>query len=894
MANQLNTASKWFGVRNVEDYEILNSALFASSSTGYLRLAQTTTNTFHKRKWTFSTWFRVASEIDSFRILLGAGSGTTERTFIALTGKGQIQYFSRSNNEGDSSDDDAANVITSEEFNDPTAWYHLVVNYDATRSTETERVKFYVNGRLLTNATGDGVDYGFDDFSTTSTPAGKYSVPQNRDSHIGKNGFSMDVGRAGYSAAYYFPSFHGYLADTYFIAGYNYDATYFGKFSWFSQNSYWTPIRLRGDLLEASDGDSFFLEYKNTSASGATASDVGADTSGNGNHFTPYGAWSGNGAVKDTPTNTFPVWNYASSGSSDNFLYYDGGRRIVKNGGNDWETATCTMHPIKNAYQQLFPGVSYAPRFIAEFYIVSGIGSSTTSGYAQGFGLASENSFPETYLGSNLYGINMFNNGNIFYNGGRNYVNGASRSYKDGDIVTVKYSNHSGGSSDLIEWYINGVRQYGWYFNNVSDNLPNGAHNQGNFSFAWTAWTAGIVIANFGQDSSFMGYKTRQYKTDDNGQGDFYYDYNSTSGANWGDNTQALCTKNHKELEYFNIPIDLRKGDTPRNHFDTVLYKGNGASSRNIEFSSFQPDYVYIKQSGINHDHEMWDSVRGIQREISFESSSQEFNSSGSLTAFNNDGFRIGSNTDVNTNNFSHYGYAWKAGGTSVTNNDGTVQSTVSANTKAGFSIIKYSGTSTQNFTIGHGLGLEPETFWIKNLDNIADWKVYHQKIGASRSLTFDSTSAGTGTYNGFNNTRPTSSVINLRYFQELGQSGDEYICYAFVSRPGFSKFHYYRGGESRFVWCGFKPAFLMIKNTTDLGAFRTWSNVQTLHGKPRSFPLTNDDQLQTEDGNFITGIRWYSNGFGLETNDSGYNTLGHTYVFWAWAEAPFHYGNAC
>ena len=92
----------------------------------------------------------------------------------------------------------------------------------------------------------------------------------------------------------------------------------------------------------------------------------------------------------------------------------------------------------------------------------------------------------------------------------------------------------------------------------------------------------------------------------------------------------------------------------------------------------------------------------------------------------------------------------------------------------------------------------------------------------------------------------------------------------------------------------GKRYALPVIKNTTDLGAFRTWSNAMTLHGEARGFPLTNDDQMQTEDGNSITGIRWYSNGFGLEPNDSGYNTLGHDYAFWAWAEAPFHYGNAC
>ena len=183
---------------------------------------------------------------------------------------------------------------------------------------------------------------------------------------------------------------------------------------------------------------------------------------------------------------------------------------------------------------------------------------------------------------------------------------------------------------------------------------------------------------NFGQDSSFNGNKVAQGNADENGKGDFYYA--PPSGY------LALCNANLPDPA-----IDPNKGDNPENYFNTVLYTGTG-SAISITGVGFQPDWVWIKDRSTTYAHQLTDSVRGATETLFSNLTNVESTDAQKLTSFDTDGFSYGTNVGGNTSSNSYVAWNWLAGGTGVSNTDGSITSTVSANTEAGFSIVSYTG----------------------------------------------------------------------------------------------------------------------------------------------------------------------------------------------------------
>jgi len=343
-------------------------------------------------------------------------------------------------------------------------------------------------------------------------------------------------------------------------------------------------------------------------------------------------------------------------------------------------------------------------------------------------------------------------------------------------------------------------------------------------------------------------------------------------------------------------PID--KSD---DYFNTVLYTGNG-SVRTITGVGFQPDWVWVKDRSSANYHYLYDSVRGNNLNIFSNDVSAEVNvttgqNSGGIGSQASDGFNIVSGL-INTNNVNTSGnlYAswnWLAGNGTASNTDGSITSTVSANTTSGFSIVSYTGNQT-NSTVGHGLGVAPKLIIFKNrVRSDGDWIVGSTVLSSNWSnfLYFSGTNAVTS-ISLFQDTAPTSSVFYLGTNNNINQTGSGIVAYCFAEKKGFSKFGSYTGNGSSdgpFIYTGFKPAFIVLKQTSASG-----QNWQMMDNKRNPYNFLNKviypNLSQGEDttGTGSNTIDFVSNGWKSRGSNAQHNNSGSTYFYMAFAENPF------
>jgi len=329
--------------------------------------------------------------------------------------------------------------------------------------------------------------------------------------------------------------------------------------------------------------------------------------------------------------------------------------------------------------------------------------------------------------------------------------------------------------------------------------------------------------------------------------------------------------------------------DDPSAHFNTVLYTGNGADNRSITGVGFQPDWVWYKERNNAIDHRLVDSTRGATKLLFSNDTDAEFTDANELQAFESDGFQVGDDGSINGNNDTYVAWNWKAnGGTTSSNTDGSITSTVQANTTAGFSIVTYTGTGS-NATIGHGLGATPKTYWIKRRSSgTADWYIYHSSIGATKNLRLNKTNASSTDSGIFNDTEPTSSVFSLGS-SFSNTSSKDYVAYCFAEKQGYSKFGTYTGNGSSdgpFAYTGFKSAWLMIKRTDSTNHWTLQDNARESSNVVQKFLLANEDDA--EDTSAGQDLDFLSNGFKIRNSNTRQNASGGSYIFMAFAEHPF------
>ena len=325
----------------------------------------------------------------------------------------------------------------------------------------------------------------------------------------------------------------------------------------------------------------------------------------------------------------------------------------------------------------------------------------------------------------------------------------------------------------------------------------------------------------------------------------------------------------------------------PTDHFNPKIYTGDGTDNRAITGVGHQPDLVWLKSRGGDGtgyvSHQWINSIDGGTKALVGDQTDTQQTGT-YLASFDSDGFTLRSGQNVNTRNM--VAWCWKAGGsTGASNTNGSITSSVSANTTAGFSIVKYTGNATSGATVGHGLGAVPKMIIVKNLDATENWSVYHNSIGNTKFLRSNQTNATTTSSTIWNDTTPTSSVFTVGNGASVNGSGNDLIAFCFAEKKGFSKFGKYEGNASTngtFVYTGFKPAFVIMKAIDNAG--RSWVMQDTKRSSnPMNKELWTDSSIIEQ-----TEVRsdFLSNGFKLRTTTTYVNGA-ETYIYMAFAENP-------
>ena len=338
-----------------------------------------------------------------------------------------------------------------------------------------------------------------------------------------------------------------------------------------------------------------------------------------------------------------------------------------------------------------------------------------------------------------------------------------------------------------------------------------------------------------------------------------------------------------KELLSEDIPA------IPSENFNVVLYTGNGGT-QSITGVGFQPDFVWLKNRSLGgYAPRIFDSSRGATNRLQTSTTNANATEATSVTSFDADGFSVGSDPYVNNSGSEFVAWCWKVnGGTTVSNGDGDITSTVQANVSAGISIVQYTGNATSNQTIGHGLGAAPEIIFIKSTtDATVGWLVFAQPIGNTKYLVLNTNAAEASATAAWQDTTPSTSVFTIGTASFANNSGESYIAYCFAPKTGFSKFGSYTGNGSTtgpVVNIGFEPAFLLVKRTSNSDNWVILDNKRST-----SNPRINALFANLNDAELTSGFEtdFLSNGFQIKTSDASMNLNGGSYIYIAFASDP-------
>ena len=320
-----------------------------------------------------------------------------------------------------------------------------------------------------------------------------------------------------------------------------------------------------------------------------------------------------------------------------------------------------------------------------------------------------------------------------------------------------------------------------------------------------------------------------------------------------------------------------------KDYFNTTLYVGNG-SSKTITGIPFAPSFVWIKNRSEAENHVIVDKVRGANNYLMPNTTATNDTNSEFLKSFTSDGYTLGLGDRVNKSSTNLVSWNWKANGQGSSNTDGSINTTyTSANTTSGCSIITYTGTGA-NATVGHGLGVVPKMIIVKRLNVTSSWRIYHSSLGNTKNIILNSTAAEATSSTMWNNTSPTSTTFSLGSYDEVNGSSAPHVAYCFADVQGFSKSSSYIGdGNSRFIYTGFKPAFVLGKQLaggSDWWLFDSARNPSNIANK-LVYPNANAPDAT----NAVLDL--LSNGFKMKTSAAQFNGNGTTYLYMAFAEEP-------
>ena len=717
-------------------------------------------------------------------------------------------------------------LSSSQKLRDCNGWYHLVVAIDTTQATSSNRIKYYVNGVLDTNVTG--------------------TYPSQNDvtfvNHSGDN-HTIGVGQDSGGLEQYF---EGYMAEMHLIDGLQLDASYFGYTD--DQTGTWRPKRYTYGNYGT---HGFHLDFSDNSS----AASLGIDKSPNGNDYTAQSlsvsAGTDSDSFIDTPTNNFPILSKLYGPVNTTF----GEGNLLMRGGDNFAASTFLLPKSGKWYAEFVKYNNGAAQSIS----VTRANTAQTN-YAGYLGLADNVEYVSNgEVGNRTRGSTSdapawtdeagvvvavavdMDNGAVYFSKNNTYINSGvptSGSAKTGAIATDLLTDNGGDHLIAVHGY-NGSNSYGMY-------------------------------ANFGQRP---------------------FTYTPPAGY------KSLCAKN--------IPPNVPSLVRPKRHFDTLLWTGTG-SSNIVEGLEFSPDLAWVKVRNNTGDYLLIDQIRGGDQYVSSNNNDAEASLANRDATFYPNGIRWNGNSlSCNESGKTYVGWFWKAGGNSNTFNvddvgyasasaagitDGSIALTgASVNQEAGFSMVLYTGTGSLG-TVGHGLNGTPEMIWTKSRSATGDWGVLETAVNTTAENRIHlNDNGGYISYQGYKlwgDTVPTSSVFTVREDTATNASGVTYVAYCWRSIPGYSKIGKYTGNGStdgRFVYIGFRPAFVLLKRTSASAAWVVHDSKRSGYNGDNDY-LHPDQNLAESDGSTGT-IDFLSNGFKLRMTAGTHND--GTYVYMAFAEQP-------
>lgn len=792
-------------------YFLEDSLRFRSSASAYLN--RTPSSAGNRRTWTFSCWVKrskFGDGITNYQSLISAqASGTSGTPWTCI----QIDQFNRLRifyeQLGVTSE---FQVITNPHLKDPSAWYHIVVQLDTTQSTDSDRVKMYINGEHQTSLF-------FTNYPTLNEEA---SFNNNIEHLISYYKFTS-------SNVY---SDH-YLTEMHFVDGTALTASDFGEYD--DDTGVWKPKRYNGSY----GTNGFYLKGR------------GTDNSGNGNNFTEnnidtssgdatYDLMSDVPTLTDEDTNNFATLN--SNNMAVNTTMTDGNLK-ASNSVNHATMFPTNMPTTGKYYFECKMAVN----------AVLGLGFRTDTNKVESAYSDEANKYYFYLNNSNAYRIVETTNTAL----GANLNNTTSTFQVAIDFDAAKYYFGRDNTWYAADWGTDGDPASG---TNPSYDLTDGTKM---FPFVYVA--GGTWTVNFGQQP---------------------FNYTPPTGF--------------KKINAYNLPDSTIVDGS--NYFDTTLYTGNG-STQSITGLEFQPDFLWLKaRTGGSYSHHLVDAVRGNNKFIMSNRTDAEQTSTDQVTAFTSDGFTLGADSagpndrEVNESSRPIVAWSWDAGGAGSSNTDGSITSTVSANTTAGFSIVRYSGNATSGATVGHGLGVAPEIVIGKTLNTGGyNWPVYVTALGdTSKTLTLDLTAAAGTETNKYNGTAPSATVVTLGNHGTNLSGTNNQVLYCFAPVEGYSKFGSYYGNGSAdgpFVYTGFRPAWIMTKKTNNTSQWAITDTARSTYNVAKETLEANTSSAESSGTAYQIDI--LSNGFKLRDTDDARNGSGDTYIYMAFAENPFKNSNA-
>ena len=803
-----------------------------------------------RQKFTMSVWIKRSNLSTAMRIFGGEtnnGLGN-QYTFFEIDSSDRF-LFTRLQ------DGTTNTVYAPANLRDTTNWYNLVGAVDTTQSTEANRVRLYINGVEQT-LTESGSGFPAENLNTM------INISSQSTRHIiGHTGYNNDM------------NFDGYLSDFNFIDGQQLLPTSFGEF----KQGIWIPINTSG-LTFGTNGCR--LEFKQTGTGGASASTIGADTSGNGNHFTDSGLAAHNSNMLDCCENNFATTLGAGLAEPSDYQSYnspvssEGNLKVTAqtgwtNGSSNFGMtsgkwyAECRINAVAGSNYVRFGMRSRPARTYDEYFWTDNGGGqidAATSPYSDRVG---------TFAAGDILQIALdLDNNAVWFGKDNTWENSATAS----EIAAGNVTNAFASGTTLI---------------------PNaGATGDGHayFFYCNPHPSGSDVTWNFGQDSSFANPSLTRQGNSDSGDSETDFYFTPPDGFLACNATNLADTV-----------LSPNQAEQATDHFNTILYTGDGSSDRQITGVGFNPDWTWIKnRSNDGFNHILTDSTRGAGKELFSDDNTEEDTvNTNKLEDFITDGFQLATSPhgSVNSNTHTYVAWNWHVNdGTTSTNNDGDIQTIVQVNQKAGISIITYTGTGTQSDTVGHGLGVKPKWVLVKSRSEAQNWHVYHEKLHPSApedyAVFLNAPNArSSSSANLFNSTAPTTTVMSVGNDNSSNKSSTTYVMYLFAEIEGYSKFGTYDGNsnaDGTYVFTGFRPAMVIFKHISGSDEWVIADNkrdpVNVVVGQ--LFPSTTG--VESRSNNICDFL---SNGFKMRRNAGSINQ--NSYIYMAFAETPFKFSNA-